>query len=146
MDDSPQPLPPPPPFVVTARPRHTACWAPDCAAAPLVHWTRRLTDDEAARELALEQWRRDGRILLRDTQLPMPDFGPMPDPAQYTYRVDACGKHAIDQDPAAQVHQAHCAQADPDALPGCRCEPEPLPKRTGFGQPQEMPAHWGTDG
>ena len=117
------------------------CHATGCTATPLVHWQRRLTETEVAVEHAREQGRRDARMLLRDTQLPAPDFGPLPDPDSYSYLVHACGPHAIDIDAAARVHQADCAGPDSPDLPDCGCEPE-TPPEPAAQMEHELPAHW----
>lgn len=117
------------------------CHATGCTDKPLVHWQRRLTDAEVAAEHAREQGKRDARMLLRDTQKPAPDFGPLPDPASYSYLVHACGQHAIGMEAAALIHAGDCAGPDSPALPDCGCTPE-APSAPAPRVEQELPAHW----
>jgi hypothetical protein len=103
------------------------CRLPGCPATPVTQWRRRLTENELATAVAAEQGRRDELTALADPQLPPPDFGPMPTASDYVRAVFACGKHAIDLDLAARIHQASCATAEPGQLPDCGCTPEPPP-------------------
>lgn len=117
------------------------CHATGCTTPSLVHWQRRLTAAEVAVEHAREQGRRDARMILRDIQLPAPDFGPLPDPASYGYLVHACGDHAIGIDAAALIHRGDCSGPDSTDLPDCDCEPE-TPAAPAPRVEQELPAHW----
>lgn len=113
-----------------------------CDDPAIVHWQRRLLDDEIAVEHAKEKDRR-AEVLTRYKQLVAslegsgnqppapPEFGPIPDHADSTTVVYACAQHAIDPEPAARVHQAACA--------GCDCNPEPPPEP----EPDpELPPGW----
>jgi hypothetical protein len=111
-----------------------------CGAPAVVNWQRRLTDGELDAHLALEQEKRDGRMLLADPQA-TPDFGPLPQADDCTRPVYACGPHAIAMDAAALVHQATCTAPNPDHLPGCGCTPEPAPQ-PAEAEPSRLPAHW----
>lgn len=108
-----------------------------CGEPAVVHWQRRLTEAEIAAEQAIEQARRDARLLLADPQLPPPDFGPMPDYLDATTIVPACVKHAIALDAAAHIHQATCT-----APPACDCTPEPLPEPEPEPPAPELPPGW----
>lgn len=107
-------------------------------------WQRRLTDDELDAHVALEQGKRDQRILLADPQQPPPDFGPLPQASECTAPVYACGTHVIAQEAAALVHAKECTAPNPDHLPGCDCTPEPAPQAAVAAEPEAMrlPAHW----
>lgn len=120
-----------------------ACHGTGCTAQPLVQWRRRLTPTELAVEQAIEQGKRDARFTLRDTQLPPPDFGPMPTGTDFTRAVHACGQHAIDMDAAALVHQASCDGPNSTVLPQCGCTPEPAPEPEPVVE-QPLPTHWVT--
>ena len=117
------------------------CHGTGCRAQPLVSWRRRLNPAELAAELAAEQARREERLLLRDTQQPMPVYGPMPTSADLVHAVYACGPHAIDMDAAALVHAADCAGPNSATLPECGCTPEAAPAPEPLVE-QELPAHW----
>lgn len=115
-----------------------------CLAPAIAQWQRRLTDVELGVELAREQQRRHMAFVLRDQQLPDPDFGPLPTGADFTRAVYACGDHAISQEDATRVHQADCSgpHGDHAPHPQCSCEPEPLPEpEPAIISP--APAHWG---
>jgi hypothetical protein len=115
-----------------------------CGGIAIVHWQRRLTSDEIAVEQAKEQARRDQLTALADPQLPPPDFGPMPDCADWTRAVYACMTHAINgsNDAGARIHQATCTAPNPADLPGCNCTPEPLPQPDPDPVPPELPPGW----
>ncbi len=130
----PAPMPPSP---------GPTCHGTGCTEKPLVQWRRRLTLDELAVELAIEQGKRDAAFLLRDTQKPPPVVAPMPTGLDYTRAVHACGQHAIGIDAAALVHQANCAGPNSTTLPGCGCTPEPAPEPEPVVE-QPLPAHWVT--
>ncbi|MGW2861942.1 hypothetical protein [Streptomyces sp. NPDC001205] len=113
-------------------PTCTLCGGPAC-----VHWQRRLTDDEFADYLALEQSRRDQLTELSDSQLPTPNYGPMPLPADCTRAVYGCVNHAVSLDAASLIHEKTCT------APPCNCTPEPVPKPEPEPQPQQLPPGWG---
>jgi hypothetical protein len=121
--------------------------APESAPAPVAQpagLLRRLTDDELAAHVSLEQGRRDERLLLADPQLPTPDFGPLPQPEECTRPVFACGAHAINQAAAVLVHTKACTAPNAADLPGCDCTPEPPPKSVPAEEPAppRLPKHW----
>lgn len=122
----------PAPDVQTAGPPCTLCGAAAC-----VHWVRRLTDDEAAAYIALEQSRRDQLTTDADPQLPAPDFGPLPAPEDCTRTVYACIDHSISLDAAALIHAKTCT-----APPACDCTPEPPPPPDPGPAPQQLPPGW----
>lgn len=117
-----------------------------CDATPLVHWQRRLTDDELAAYIALEQARRDEEVLLADAQQAPPVFGPLPTEADVTRAVHACGQHAISIDAAALIHTKTCSAPNPATLPGCDCTPEPAPAPEPAPTAPRLPASWGGTG
>lgn len=135
----PSPGPPPTPGRRTA-PQPT-CHNTACTEPPRAQWRRRLTDEELAVELAIEQGKRDARFLLRNVQKPPPAFGPMPTGADFVRAVLACGPHAIGLDSAALVHEASCAGPNSANLPECGCTPEPAAPQTKPAEPV-YPAHW----
>lgn len=114
------------------------CDATTCTDPALVHWQRRLTPDEIATAQGLELQRR------ADAPVPFPDGIPLPDPAQYSHLVHACGPHAIGMEAATHVHQAHCAGPDSPALPACDCTPEPHPPPPAPPPAPALPDHWST--
>jgi hypothetical protein len=127
----------------SALPAPSALVCERCFAPAVAQWRRRLTDRELGVELAREQERRAQAFVLRDTQLPPPDFGPLPTGADYTRAVYACGDHAIGLDDAALIHQPDCTgpHGDHTPHPQCTCEPESLPEP----EPTPVspgPAHW----
>lgn len=122
------PTPTPAPLTLT-------CGA--CGAPPLVHWQRRLTDDELAAYIGLEQVRREEQVLLADPQQAPPAFGPLPTEADVTRAVHACGQHAIGIDAAALIHTKTCA-----APPTCTCTPEEPPEPEPLPGPPQLPASW----
>ncbi|PJN00806.1 hypothetical protein CG740_23150 [Streptomyces sp. CB01201] len=107
-----------------------------CGAPPVVHWTRRLTDDEFAAFVALEQARRDLATALADPQGPPPDFGPLPVESDNARSVYACIDHSISLDAAALVHAKTCT------APPCNCTPEPAPQPEPAPDPVELPPGW----
>ncbi|MFG2722700.1 hypothetical protein ACGFW5_31040 [Streptomyces sp. NPDC048416] len=107
-----------------------------CGGPAVVHWGRRLTDDEFAAYLALEQERRDRVALLADPQLPTPDFGPMPTPADCTRTIYGCAAHAIGLEAASLVHAKTCT------APPCNCTPEAAPQPAPKPTPAPLPASW----
>lgn len=115
-----------------------------CGAPAIAQWQRRLTDTEFAAYVALEQERRDDRLLLADPQQPAPDFGPLPQPGDCTTPVFACGLHAITIDAAALIHAKTCTAPNGATLPGCNCTPEPAPQTEPAEQPPNLPANWAT--
>lgn len=121
----------PAPDVQATGPACTRCGGPAC-----VHWQRRLTDDEFADYLALEQHRRDQLTALADPQLPAPDYGPMPTPDGCTRVVYGCVQHAISLDAASLIHTKDCT------APPCNCSPEPAPAPEPEPEPAQMPPGW----
>lgn len=133
------PTPPELPPALAPLPTGPTCVA--CGDAAVVNWRRRLTDDELAEHVRLEQERRDQVLLLADPQLPAPVFPPLPDGSDDTRTVYACGPHAIHMDDAALIHAGSCTAPNEDHLPGCDCTPEPLPGDVPE-PPNMLPAHW----
>ncbi|MFE9372261.1 hypothetical protein ACFYM2_21175 [Streptomyces sp. NPDC006711] len=121
----------PTPDIQPAGPPCTRCGAP-----AVVHWGRRLTDDEFVAYVALEQERRDRTTLLADPQLPAPVFGPMPTPADCIRTIYGCADHAIGLDAASLVHAKTCT------APPCTCTPEPTPAPEPEPAPPPLPASW----
>lgn len=123
---------------------------PTCAACgdeAVVHWRRRLTDDELAVHVRLEQERRDQALLLADPQLPAPVFPPLPTGEDDTRTIYTCGPHAITMDAAALIHQSSCTAPNDADLPGCDCTPEAhAADPTEDEAPSRLPAHWLADG
>jgi hypothetical protein len=107
-----------------------------CGTNAVVHWSRRLTDNEFAAYVALEQARRDTATLLADPQLPKPDFGPLPVPTDCVRTVYACVDHAIGLDAASLVHAKTCT------APPCNCTPEPVAKPEPEPLPAPLPESW----
>lgn len=107
-----------------------------------VNWNRRLTDDELADHVRLEQERRERALLLADPQLPPPVFLPLPDGSNDTRTVYACGDHAIDRDLAARIHQKTCTAPNEIGQWGCDCTPEPPPPAPEPEPALALPAHW----
>jgi hypothetical protein len=130
----------------TPAPTGPACTL--CGAPAVVNWRRRLTDDELDAHVALEQEKRDQRLLLADPQQPAPDYGPLPTAADCTAPVYACGPHAIAMDAAALVHAKGCTAPAKADLPGCDCTPEALPASVMAAAPMasRLPEHWTTGG
>lgn len=118
-----------------------------CGAPALVNWRRRLTADELAEHVRLEQERREQVLLLADPQLPAPAFPPLPDGTDDTRTLYACAVHAIAMDDAALVHQARCTAPNDDGMHGCDCTAEapPEPDAAPESVPQ-LPDHWVTGG
>lgn len=133
----------PPPSAPAPLPTGPVCTA--CGDAAVVNWRRRLTDDELAEHVRLEQERRDQALLLADPQLPAPVFPPLPDGSDDTRTVYACGPHAITLDAAAHIHAATCTAPNEAHLPDCDCTPEAHPEPPAGG-PSRLPAHWQTGG
>lgn len=132
------PLSPPDKPVVTG----PACAA--CGAGAVVHWVRRLTDDELAEVRRVESERRAEVVRLADQQQPAPDFPPLPAAEDFTRSVYACGSHAITMDAAALVHAKSCTAPSAADLPGCDCTPEPPPPPAPPALDSELPPHWVT--
>ena len=107
-----------------------------CGANAVVHWTRRLTDDEFDAYVALEQARRDNATLLADPQLPKPDFAPLPTPEDCVRTVYACADHAIGLEAASLIHEKTCT------APPCNCTPEPAPPPELEPTPAPLPDSW----
>lgn len=110
------------------------CHATGCSTVALVHWLRRLTPVEVEVEHTKELDRRTGWPPELAASVPLTDG------AVYSYTVEACGPHAIDQDAATQVHQATCSGPNSPHLPQCDCTPEPLPDAPAPAQ--QIPEHW----
>lgn len=113
-----------------------------CGGPAVVHWQRRLTADEVAVEQAKEQARRDEITRLADPQQPPPEFGPLPDCADYTAAVHGCIGHAITLNAASLVHQGTCTAPTEADLPGCNCTPEKAPQPDPDPEPVQLPAGW----
>lgn len=126
----------PPPFA----PAGPACDL--CGGPAVVHWQRRLTTDEIGEEQAKEQARRDKVIELADRDKPLPEFGPLPDCADYTRAVHGCIHHAITRDAASLVHQGACTAPAAGDLPGCDCTPEQPPKAAPAPEAAPLPDGW----
>lgn len=136
------------PAAAPAPPGCTACGNPS-----YVHWQRRLNPDEITEQQAAEQARRDAELAewqqivdsLAGTDTPTPprpEYGPLPDCADYTRTIYACLSHAIAQDAAAHIHQGTCTAPDPAVLPACNCTPEPLPTPDPAPEPRPLPPGW----
>lgn len=121
-----------------------ACVA--CGETAIVHWLRRLTDDELAEHIRIEQERREQALLLADPQLPAPVFPPLPTGEGFTRTVYSCGPHAITMDAAALVHASSCTAPNEADLPGCDCTPEPPPEAPIEPAAAPLPDHWVTGG
>jgi hypothetical protein len=150
---NPKPDPTPTPAVeaaaplpaTTEGPRCTHCGEPVGGDRIGVSWNRRLTDDELADHVRLEEERRDRILLLADKQLPPPVFPSLPDGSNDTRTVYACGEHAIDMDAASRIHQKTCTAPNEIGRRGCDCTPEPAPKATPEPEPAlALPDHWQT--
>jgi len=114
---------------------------PVCGDPAVVNWARRLTDDEMASLLALEQQLRDQILATAPPEQP-PVFGPLPTQADSTQIVFACAVHAIDMDRAALVHQSTCTAPNPAYLSSCDCTPEEQPTVTALSETLNLPDHW----
>ncbi|MFE2969906.1 hypothetical protein ACFXKC_40815 [Streptomyces sp. NPDC059340] len=140
LNTPPSPEPPAEPA-----PTGPACVA--CGLPALVHWVRRLTDDELDEVRRVESERRAEVIRLAYPQLAPPVFPPLPTGEDFTRTVYSCGPHAITMDAAALVHASSCTAPNDTDLPGCDCTPEPAP-----AAPVEeiaaapLPDHWVTGG
>jgi hypothetical protein len=134
--------------MTTPTPAPTGPVCAGCGDKAVVNWQRRLTDAELTAHVALEQEKRDQRMLLADPQKTPPDFGPLPTAADCTRPVYACGPHAIAMDAAALVHAKGCTAPAEADLPGCDCTPEPAPTRQAAAEPEaaRLPEHWITGG
>lgn len=107
-----------------------------CGADAVVQWQRRPTDTELADYTAAEQTRQT------DLGLP-PEQQRLPTATDTVIAVFACADHAIAMDLAAHVHAAGCRAPHEDNLPGCACEPEPLPEPdTGTQEMVTLPTGW----
>lgn len=114
-----------------------------CGDTAVVNWRRRLTDDELAEHVRLEQERRDQALLLADPQLPPPVFSPLPDGSDDTRTVYACAVHAITMDGAALIHEGACTAPNGDGMHGCDCTAEAPPEPAVEPEPaSSLPAHW----
>jgi len=145
---TPQADPTPSPAVEAAAPPVSSgpmCGA--CGDTAVVNWRRRLTFDELAEHVRLEQERREQALLLADPQLPPPVFPPLPDGTDDTRTVYACAPHAITMDGASLIHAASCTAPNDGGEHGCDCTPEPAPKAAP--EPEAalaLPDHWLTGG
>jgi hypothetical protein len=90
--------------VPLAKGPESVCGHEGCAAVPVVHWSRRLSEAEVA-AYPPEQRTDDMRAL-----------------------VYACADHAIGIDEAALIHAADCTAPRAEHLPGCDCAPVPEPQ------------------
>lgn len=135
----------PPASEPTQPPSGPTCVA--CSEPAIVHWLRRLTDDELDEVLHVEADRRSEVLRLADPQLPAPVFPPLPTGADFTRTVYACGPHAITMDAAALIHASSCTAPNDADLPGCDCTPEAVPDAPTEEEPaQALPDHWVTGG
>lgn len=115
-----------------------------CGNPAVVNWRRRPTDTEVAEVIADEEARREWLFDHRDTQLPDPEFGPLPTGEGMTRTIYGCAQHAITLDAAALIHRSTCTAPDPDQLPGCNCTPEvPVPEAPPVVT-DPLPDHWVT--
>lgn len=128
------------PDISQAPPAGPACTL--CGGPAVVHWQRRLTADEVGDEQAKEQARREQVLALADPDKPLPEFGPLPDCADYTRAVHGCLRHAITLDAASLVHQGACTAPAEADLPGCDCTPEAAPGADPEPPAQELPPGW----
>lgn len=114
-----------------------------CSDTAVVHWRRRLTDEEFAAHTALERSRREAVVQLSDLREPVLPFGPLPMPADCSITVFACADHAIALDAAALIHQAACTAPSIRDLPGCNCTPEPASAPDAAGpNARPLPPGW----
>lgn len=126
------------------------CSVPDCGAPPIAQWSRRPTDAELAVLITTVEERLDSAFALADQQQQQqqqqPTFGPLPSAEDTVIAMFGCGEHAIHRDHAARIHASDCSAPHPDHLPGCDCEPEPLPPRewmiTSPGAMTTLPTGW----
>jgi hypothetical protein len=141
---NPKPDPTPTPAVeavAPAAPTGPICGT--CGDTAVVNWRRRLTGDELAEHVRLEQERREQALLLADKQLPSPVFPPLPDGSDDTRTVYACAEHAITMDDAALVHEARCTAPNEDGMRGCDCTAEAPPEAASELPPAlALPDHW----
>lgn len=121
---NPEPGPPPSPLLPSPTP---GCSHTGCPATPLAQWQRRPNQAELDAAVAAAQSRRDEILAAADPQQPAPVLPPLPTEQDTTIAVFGCADHAIDMGLAAHVHAADCRAPHEDHLPGCGCEPEPLP-------------------
>lgn len=121
-----------------------ACTA--CGEPAIVHWLRRLTDDELDEVHRVESERRAEVLRLADPQLPAPVFPPLQTGEDFTRTVYSCGPHAITMDAAALVHASSCTAPNDADLPGCDCTPEPPPEAPIEPPTAPLPDHWVTGG
>jgi len=136
----PQPDPAPAPPI----PSGPVCGT--CGDTAVVNWRRRLTGDELAAHVRVEQERREQALLLADPQLPYPVFPPLPDGADDTRTVYACADHAITLDGAALIHASDCTAPNDAGMHGCDCTPEPQPPAEEPTPGLALPDHWLTGG
>lgn len=135
----------PVPAPVEPRPAGPLCVA--CGEPAIVHWLRRLTDDELDEVRRVESERRAEVLRLADPQLPPPVFPPLTSGEDFTRTVYSCGPHAITLDAAALVHASTCTAPNDADLPGCDCTPEPAPVAPAEETPVPvLPDHWVTGG
>lgn len=107
-----------------------------CGADAVVQWQRRPTETELADFTAVEQDRQT------DLGLP-PEEHRLPTAADTVIAVFACADHAVHIDLAARVHAATCRAPHDGHLPGCDCEPEPLPEPDqGTQEMVTLPTGW----
>lgn len=123
-------------------PSGPVCSHAGCTGRVVAQWRRRPTDGELDAHVALEETRREERLLLADPQLPPPVFPPLPSAEDTVIAVFACARHAIDIDLASRVHAADCRAPHEEHLPVCDCEPEPLPESESVEETVTLPTGW----
>ncbi|MFJ5217180.1 hypothetical protein ACIP98_20960 [Streptomyces sp. NPDC088354] len=133
---------PPSPVPAPAAPNGPRCIL--CGAPAIVHWNRRLTDEEYADYERDELSRRAERRLLADPAEPALQFRPLWDRGDILRPVHSCGPHAITLEAAALVHASSCTAPNEADLPNCDCVPEKPPAEVAPGLPAEtvLPDHW----
>jgi hypothetical protein len=113
-----------------------------CGTQAVVHWLRRPGEAEHANILGAHQQLAAEALAAADPRKPPPVIGPAPTPETSTVSVYACATHAIHLDAAARVHAAGCSAPNPDHLPQCDCEPEPLPAPVELHPTVTLPTGW----
>lgn len=142
----PMPALPDTPAQAPAEPPQSGPVCGACGDTAVVNWQRRLTDDELAEHVRLEQAKRDQTLLLADPQLSPPVFPPLPDGSNDALLLLACAQHAIDGGLAGLIHQKTCTAPNEIGRWGCDCTPEPAPQAPTV-EPEPvlaLPTHWQT--
>ncbi|MFD9564356.1 hypothetical protein [Streptomyces sp. NPDC059994] len=117
-----------------------------CGIRAVVHWQKRLSDDELDAYIALEQARRDSATELADPAGPPPAFPLLPTAQDCTRLVHGCADHGISLDRAALIHLKACTAPTVADLPGCNCTPEAAPDPEPDPVPVQLPPGWITGG